>query len=84
MVAARRTGPISTPSSDHARHDSDPWAMIDNFPLPAFICGPDGVLLRYNKRAAEVWGSAPELGTHRFGGAFRLFSIDGKPMAAWA
>ena len=52
--------------------------MIDLFPLPAFICGRDGILLRYNRRAAEMWGVAPDLTQgHRFGGAHRLYGADG-------
>jgi PAS domain S-box-containing protein len=53
--------------------------MIDVFPLPTFICGPEGILLRYNKRAEELWGVAPDLSKeHRFGGADRLFDADGR------
>ena len=56
--------------------------MIDVFPLPTFICGPDGVLLRYNQRAVELWGIAPDLGRgRRFGGAQRLYRADGSPIA---
>ena len=81
MVAVRRTGRIGAPEADHAKRDSDPWAMIDVFPLPAFICGPDGALLRYNKRAEEMWGLAPETGKgHRFGGAYRLYNADDTPI----
>jgi PAS domain S-box-containing protein len=57
--------------------------MIDVFPLPSFICGPDGGLLRYNQRAVELWGVAPDLDEHpRFGGAQRLYRADGSPIAA--
>ena len=83
MVAVRRTGPSDSPPVGHARRDSDPWAMIDLFPLPAFICGPDGALLRYNKRAVELWGVAPETGRkQRFGGAHRLYAADGSLIPA--
>jgi PAS domain S-box-containing protein len=55
--------------------------MIDVFPLPAFVCGPDGTLLRYNRRAEELWGVAPETGAgHRFGGALRVYRPDGSPI----
>ena len=77
MVAARRTGSFGALSTDQARRDSDPWAMIDVFPLATFICGPDARLLRYNKRAEELWGIAPQTGDHRFGGARRLYRADG-------
>jgi len=81
MVAARRTGRIGAPEGDRGKRDSDPWAMIDVFPLPAFICGLEGVLLRYNKRAEEMWGVAPETGSeHRFGGAHRLYDADDQPI----
>ena len=81
MVAARRTKPGRTPAADPARRDADPWAMIDVFPLPTFICGPDGALLRYNKRADELWGVAPDTGRgHRFGGAHRLYRADDSPI----
>src|SRR5262245_61206831 len=76
MVAVRSTGRIGAPASDRARRDADPWAMIDVFPLPSFICGPDGALVRYNRRAEELWGVAPDKG-HRFGGARRLYTGDG-------
>jgi PAS domain S-box-containing protein len=66
------------PAADQSRLDTDPWAMIDVFPLPSFICGPDGFLLRYNQRAVELWGLAPDLERgHRFGGAHRLYRSDG-------
>src|SRR5262249_17297974 len=74
---ARRTGSFGALSTDQARRDSDPWAMIDVFPLATFICGPDARLLRYNKRAEELWGIAPQTGDHRFGGARRLYRADG-------
>jgi PAS domain S-box-containing protein len=78
MVVPGRTRAVGTPSADQASRDSDPWRMIDVFPLPAFVCGPDGTLLRYNRRAEELWGVAPEIrGRHRFGGAHRVYRSDG-------
>lgn len=82
MVAVPNIGPVPAPFADHGKRDSDPWAMIDVFPLPAFICGVDGALVRFNKRAEELWGVAPDLSKgHRFGGAHRLYDADGKPIA---
>ena len=78
MGAVRRKGSPAPSPAEQARRDSDPWAMIDVFPLASFICGPDGVLLRYNQRAEELWGLAPDTETgHRFGGAHRLYHADG-------
>src|SRR5262249_27885355 len=79
MAAAHSPGRIDAPAATPAKRDADPWAMIDVYPLPSFICGPDGLLLRYNKRAVELWGVAPDLSTgHRFGGAHRLFAAAGR------
>ena len=80
MVVPGRTRPVGAPLADQAR-DSDPWRVIDVFPLPAFVCGPDGTLLRYNRRAEELWGLAPETRAgHRFGGAHRIYRADGTPI----
>jgi PAS domain S-box-containing protein len=77
-MAGVRTGAIAPSPAELVRRDSDPWAMIDVFPLASFICGPEGVLLRYNKRAEELWGVAPDTREgHRFGGSHRLYAADG-------
>jgi PAS domain S-box-containing protein len=76
MAAVQRTGAVAPSPAELARRDHDPWAMIDVFPLASFICGPEGALLRYNKRAEELWGIAPERG-HLYGGSHRLYTPDG-------
>jgi PAS domain S-box-containing protein len=81
MVAVRKPGRVDASRAEPAKRDSDPWAMIDIFPLPTFICGAEGVLVRYNKRAEELWGFAPELETNqRFGGAHRVYDTEGRPI----
>jgi PAS domain S-box-containing protein len=78
MAAVRPTEAIAPTPAEVTGRDSDPWAMIDVFPLASFICGPDGALLRYNKRAEEFWGVAPDTTKgHRFGGSHRLYAADG-------
>jgi PAS domain S-box-containing protein len=89
MGAVRKPRSAGAPSADPgrretdpARHETDPWAMLELFPLPSFICGPDGMLLRYNQRAVEMWGVAPDTAKgHRFGGAHRLYRADGRAIA---
>ena len=49
----------------------------------AFACaGPNSGLVRYNKRAVELWGRAPRLGdpTEQSGASFRRYSPDGEPL----
>ena len=46
------------------------------------VCRADGSLVRYNKRAAELWGRAPRLGdpTEQSGASFRRYGPDGEPL----
>jgi hypothetical protein len=41
--------------------------------------GRDGLVVRYNRRAAELWGRSPKLGDpdERFCGSYRMFRPDG-------
>lgn len=53
--------------------------MLELLPVGAFICDAAGVILRYNRRAAEIWRRAPRPGeTHReFSSTSRFFAVDG-------
>jgi PAS domain S-box-containing protein len=44
-----------------------------------YVCNRDGFVLRYNRRAAELWGRSPKLGdpNERFCGSYRMFRPDG-------
>ena len=57
--------------------------LLEALPIGVYICDRDGVLIRYNERAAELWGRAPILGDeqHRYCGAFRAYEPDGQPIA---
>lgn len=58
--------------------------LIDLLPIAVYVCGaPDGTLLRYNQRAAQLWGREPEIGMigERFCGSYRLYLTDGTPLA---
>lgn len=56
--------------------------LLDMLPVAIHVCDADGVILRYNRKAAELWGRAPELGAaeQRFCGAHRLLLSDGREM----
>ncbi|HSK08379.1 MAG TPA: ATP-binding protein, partial [Vicinamibacterales bacterium] len=48
-----------------------------------FVCEAErGVLVRYNRCAAQLWGREPPVGddSTRFDGAFRLRTTDGRPL----
>ena len=56
--------------------------ILDLLPIPTFICDAQGVILQYNKRAAEIWGRVPAPGQSHdeFNGRNRFFDLDGAPM----
>jgi len=53
--------------------------MLELLPVGAFVCDAAGVILRYNRRAVEIWRRAPEPGqTHRdFSSTSRFYAVDG-------
>jgi PAS domain S-box-containing protein len=57
-------------------------ALIESLPVGVCCCDRDGMILRYNRQAVNLWGRTPELGQgeQRFCGAHRLFLMDGQPM----
>jgi PAS domain S-box-containing protein len=66
-------------------------AALDALPQAVYLCAGDGRVVRFNDKAAELWGRTPHLGdpTERFCGSFRLYRTDGTllphdecPMAA--
>jgi PAS domain S-box-containing protein len=59
-----------------------PARLFEQLPFAVYICDRDGLILRYNGRAAELWGRSPQLGDpdERFCGSYRMFSPDGSPL----
>jgi two-component sensor histidine kinase len=57
--------------------------LLDALPIGVYICDRDGLLVRYNERAAELWGRSPVLGDpqQRYCGAFRAYRTDGQAIA---
>ncbi len=51
-------------------------------PAGVYACDRDGIIVRYNSRAAELWGRAPRLGDpeQRFCGSVRMYRLDGGPL----
>jgi PAS domain S-box-containing protein len=56
------------------------YALLDHIPTGVYICNLDGVIVRYNARAAEIWGWSPAPGddSARYGGQFRSFELTGQ------
>jgi PAS domain S-box-containing protein len=64
---------------------------MDALPGAVYVCAADGRVIRFNRRAAELWGRSPKAGDpqERFCGSHRLYQTDGAllphdqcPMAA--
>ena len=49
-------------------------------PAAVYVCDADGLIVRYNRRAADLWGRHPKLGdtSERFCGGHRLYWPDGQ------
>src|SRR5271163_5250649 len=56
-----------------------PERLFEQLPFAVYVCDRDGIVLRYNHRAAELWGRSPKLGdpNERFCGSYRMFRPDG-------
>lgn len=60
-----------------------PSSLFDLLPIGAYACDIDGKIVRYNRRAADLWGREPKLDDagDRFCGSRRLYALDGSPIA---
>jgi PAS domain S-box-containing protein len=56
-----------------------PRQLFEQLPFAVYICDQEGLVLQYNRRAAELWGRSPTLGDpdERFCGSHRMFRPDG-------
>src|SRR5437868_3774545 len=56
-----------------------PGRLFEQLPFAVYVCDRDGLVLRYNRRAAELCGRSPKLGdpNERFCGSYRMFRPDG-------
>lgn len=87
IIVLANTGSLETLSSSDryagigalAKADQ---AILDVIPAAIYVCEADGVIVRFNQRAAELWGRSPKAGdTHeRYCGAHRLFHLDGRSL----
>lgn len=54
---------------------------MDQLPTGIYVCDRDGRLVRFNRRAAEVWGVDPDMASGKlYCGAVKAFNLDGTPL----
>jgi PAS domain S-box-containing protein len=68
-----------TIADEVARIFKMPARLFEQLPSAIYICDRDGLVLRYNRRAVELWGRSPKLGdpNERFCGSYKMFRPDG-------
>jgi PAS domain S-box-containing protein len=51
-----------------------PFDFLDRLPIGVYLCDRDGLIVRFNRRAVELWGRAPMIGdpAERYCGSIRL------------
>jgi len=56
-----------------------PDRLLDILPVGVYVCDRAGLIVRYNRAAAELWGCSPKIGdpTVRYCGSYRLYGMDG-------
>ncbi len=56
-----------------------PDRLLDLLPVGVYVCDQAGLIVRYNRVAAELWGCTPQLGDPavRYCGSYRLYGLDG-------
>lgn len=67
--------------SGYASHATD--RLLDLAPVAVYVCDRDGLIVRHNRRAAELWGRSPRLldPAERYCGSLRQYRLDGRPLA---
>lgn len=59
-----------------------PEQLLEMLHTAVYVCDADGIIRRFNRRAATLWGRQPVVGdpAQRFCGSYRLFLLDGEPL----
>jgi PAS domain S-box-containing protein len=57
-----------------------PDHLLDLLPVGVYVCDQAGLIVRFNRAAAELWGCSPTLGDPgvRFCGSHRLYGLNGE------
>jgi PAS domain S-box-containing protein len=77
--ATKNGGGIDLGLADGEQAFEVPAQLFEQLPFAVYVCDRDGLVRRYNRRAAELWGRWPTPGdpNERFCGSYRMFRPDG-------
>ena len=80
-MRGQRRKPGAAPSGIDVFIDLD-QAALDAIPTGLCVCTAEGALIRYNRRAVELWGRALRVGdaNEQRGSGFRRYQADGAPL----
>lgn len=81
VVEAAKDDSATAPKVDMSVLDSK---LINMLPTAVYVCeAPSGTILRYNRKAVELWGREPKLNDSAdlFCGSRSLYYSDGRPLA---
>src|SRR5580693_8063609 len=81
IMRGERPKAAAAPFGIDVFNDIDQTAL-DAIPTALCVCTAEGALIRYNRRAVELWGRAPRLGdpNEQRGSGFRRYQADGAPL----
>ena len=59
-----------------------PDRLFELLPVGVYVCDQAGLIVRYNRAAAELWGCSPKVGDPavRYCGSYRLYGLNGAPI----
>ena len=87
IAFTKRLGDFTATASDWLRKpkriNSDlttlPDRLFDLLPIGLYACSPEGLIVLFNRLAAELWGRSPKLDdpADRYCGSYRMYRLDG-------
>ena len=80
IARERNASPEAVPAQTLGQPDDK---LLDLLPAAVYFSDHEGVLVRWNRRAVELWGREPKAGdrSERFCGSYKLYRQDGTFMA---
>src|SRR3954464_8457810 len=54
--------------------------LLEALPVAVYTTDTQGHITFFNEAAADLWGHRPELGSDRWCGSWRIFTLDGLPL----